>query len=239
VTCHDGFTLFDLVAYNEKRNWPNGHGNTDGTSENLSWNCGWEGEDQVPEAIVALRKQQAKNFFCLLLLANGIPMFTAGDEFLRTQKGNNNPYNQDNDTTWLDWSRRDTHADHFRFAKQMIAFRKAHPTLGRARYWRDDVRWYGVGPAVDLSFNSHSVAYCLHGESQGDCDLYVMINAYHEPLQFEIQESPAGGWRRAIDTGLPSPRDIAEPGRETPVATLRYRVMARSVVVLLGGDERS
>ena len=148
VTCHDGFSLYDAVTYNEKRNWPNGHGNTDGTSENLSWNCGWEGDEGVPDAVMALRKQQAKNLFCLLLLANGVPMFAAGDEFLRTQRGNNNPYNQDNETTWLDWSRKEAHADHFRFVKRMIAFRKSHPTLGRSRFWRDDVRWYGVGPNV-------------------------------------------------------------------------------------------
>ena len=165
-------------------------------------------------------------------------MLAAGDEFLRTQRGNNNPYNQDNDTTWLDWSRKELHADFFRFAKRMIAFRKAHPSIGRARFWRDDVRWYGVGPHVDLSFDSHSVAYCLRGASRGDCDLYVMINAYHEPLDFEIQEGPAGGWYRAIDTGLESPLDIADPGEEAAVASLRYRVLARSVVVLLGGEGR-
>jgi glycogen operon protein len=239
VSCHDGFTLYDAVAYNEKRNWPNGHGNTDGTSDNLSWNCGWEGDDGVPAAVMALRKRQAKNLFCVLLLANGVPMFAAGDEFLQTQRGNNNPYNQDNETTWLDWSRKDRHADSFRFVKRMIEFRKAHPALGRTHFWRDDVRWCGVGPNVDLSFDSHSVAFCLHGESQGDYDLYVMINAYHEPLDFEIQESPSGGWRRAIDTGLDSPLDIADPGKESPVASLRYRVLPRSVVVLLGVEGRT
>jgi glycogen operon protein len=236
VTCHDGFNLYDLVAYDQKRNWPNGHGNTDGASDNLSWNCGWEGDDQVPAAVMTLRNRQAKNFFCLLLLANGVPMFAAGDEFLQTQRGNNNPYNQDNEITWLDWSRKELHADHFRFAKRMIAFRKSHPTLGRASFWRDDVRWHGVGPCVDLSFDSHSVAYCLLGGSQGDSDLYVMINAYHEPLDFEIQETASGGWRRAIDTGLESPLDIPEPGEEPPVASLQYRVLPRSVVVLVGGE---
>jgi glycogen operon protein len=238
VTSHDGFTLYDTLAYNEKRNWPNGHGNSDGTSDNLSWNCGWEGDDEVPAAVLALRKRQAKNFFCLLLLANGVPMFVAGDEFLRTQRGNNNPYNQDNDTNWLDWSRKELHADHFRFVKRMIAFRKSHAAIGRTRFWREDVRWYGVGAKVDLSFDSHSVAFCLHGASQNDCDLYVMINAYHEPLDFEIQESPPGGWRRAIDTGLDSPLDIAEPGEEPAVSSLRYRVAPRSVVALLGGERR-
>ncbi len=236
VTCHDGFTLYDTVAYNEKRNWPNGHRNTDGTSENLSWNCGCEGDENAPAAAMDLRKRQAKNFFCLLMLANGVPMFAAGDEFLQTQHGNNNPYNQDNETTWLDWSRRDLHADHFRFARLMIAFRKAHPSIGRGRFWRDDVRWYGVGPVVDLSFDSHSLAYCLHAAARDDHDLYVMINEYHEPLDFEIQESPPGGWRRAIDTGLASPLDIADPGEEAAVPSLRYRVLSRSVVVLVGGD---
>jgi glycogen operon protein len=239
VNCHDGFTLYDTVAYNQKRNWSNGHANTDGSSENLSWNCGWEGDDGVPGAVLSLRKQQAKNLLCLLLLANGVPMFVAGDEFLQTQGGNNNPYNQDNETTWLNWSRKELHADHFRFAKRMIAFRKSHPSIGRSRYWREDVHWYGIGPAVDLSHDSRSLAYCLHGHSHGDCDLYVMINAYHEPLEFEIQESPAGLWRRAIDTALDSPLDIADPGEEQPIASLRYRVAPRSVVVLKGADRHA
>jgi glycogen operon protein len=178
------------------------------------------------------------NFFCLLLLANGVPMFAAGDEFHQTPHGNNNPYSQDNETTWLDRARKDLHADQFRFEKWMVAFRKAHPSIGRSGFWRDDVRWYGVGPFVDLSFDSHSVAYCLHRASRGDRDLYVMIDAYHEPLEFEVQESPAGGWRRAVDTGLESPVDIAEQ-RAEPVVSLRYRALPRSVVALLGGEGRS
>ncbi|MGZ3304125.1 MAG: glycogen debranching protein, partial [Isosphaeraceae bacterium] len=97
-----------------------------------------------------------------------------------------------------------------------------------------DVRWHGVGDLTDLSYNSHSLAYCLRGASHGDCDLYVMINAYHEPLTFEIQESASGGWKRAIDTGLESPDDIVEPGREVAVTSMEYRVHARSVVVLIG-----
>ena len=120
----------------------------------------------------------------------------------------------------------------------MIAFRKSHPSIGRTHFWREDVRWYGVGPSVDLSFESRSVAYCLHGGSQDDCDLYVMINAYHEPLDFEIQESPAGGWGLAIDTGLgESPRHRRFEGG-TSGGISRYRVLPRSVVVLLGGERR-
>ena len=188
----------------------------------------------MPAAVMTLRKRQAKNLICILLLANGIPMLTAGDEFLQTQRGNNNPYNQDNETTWLDWSRQIDHADHLRFVKKMIAFRRAHPTLGRSRFWRENVRWYGVGGSTDLSHHSHSLAYCLRGASQGDCDMYVMINAYHQPLSFSIQETRSDGWKRAIDTGLDSPDDIAEPGREVAVTSMEYQVHARSVVVLIG-----
>jgi glycogen operon protein len=238
LTCHDGFTLYDAAAHNEKHNWDNGHGNADGTMENYSWNCGWEGDEGVPAAVMALRKRQAKNLVCLLLLANGIPMLVAGDEFLHTQRGNNNPYNQDNETTWLDWSRKELHADHFRFLKRMIAFRKSHPTLGRAHFWRDDVRWHGVRDSTDLSYDSHSLAYCLRGASQGDCDLYIMINAYHEPLTFQIQENISGGWRRAIDTGLESPNDIADPGREGTVESLQYRLGPRSVAVLVSDSSK-
>ncbi|HJZ56888.1 MAG TPA: isoamylase [Gemmataceae bacterium] len=233
IASHDGFTLYDLVGYNERRNQANGHANTDGPRDNFSWNCGWEGDDGVPPEVLTLRKRQAKNLFCLLMLANGIPMFRAGDEFLQTQGGNNNPYNQDNETSWLDWDRLRTHADVFRFCKLMIAFRKAHPAICRSRYWRDDVRWYGVGPAADLSPDSHSLAYSLHGGAVGGCDLYVMINGYSEPLRFRIQEGPAGGWRRAIDTGRESPGDITESGADEVIPGTEYEVRSRSVVVLI------
>lgn len=231
VTSHDGFTLYDLVAYNAKRNWANGHGNTDGADENYSWNGGWEGDEGVPPEVMQLRKRQVKNFCCLLFLANGTPMFRAGDEFMQTQGGNNNPYNQDNETAWLDWRRREAHADVFRFFRLMIAFRKAHPSLARSRYWREDVRWYGVGREPDLAHESHSLAFALHGASQDDVDIYVMINAYWEDLEFKIQEG--GKWRRVIDTSLESPLDFLDPGNESPLESLRYQVAARSVVVLM------
>jgi glycogen operon protein len=233
VTAHDGFCLYDLVSYNWKRNEANGHDNTDGPSNNLSWNCGWEGDSDVPGAVLALRKQQVKNFCCLLMLANGTPMFSAGDEFLQTQHGNNNPYNQDNETTWLDWDRLEQNRDIFRFFKQMIAFRKAHSSLGRSRYWRQDIDWYGVGPQVDLAYYSHSLAYCLHGASQHDADIYVMINAYRQDLVFTVQEGDPPDWRRVVDTSLPSPNDCVEAGAEVPLTSRQYQVKARSVVVLL------
>ena len=232
ITAHDGFCLYDLVAYNQKHNEANGHNNTDGTNDNLSWNCGWEGDAGVSQEVMALRKQQIKNFFCLLMLANGTPMFCAGDEFMNTQKGNNNPYNQDNEITWLDWDLLDRNRDMFRFFKLMIAFRKAHHSIGRGRYWREDVQWYGTSAGVDLSGDSRALAYFLRGSRLKDNDLYVMINAYWEDLAFTIQEGQAGEWRRVADTSLASPDDIAEADKGYPISSLQYLVKARSIVVL-------
>ena len=233
VTAHDGFCLYDLVAYNGKHNEANGHANTDGTDANLSWNCGWEGDLDAPEEVLALRRRQVKNFCTLLLLANGTPMFVAGDEFMHTQQGNNNPYNQDNAITWLNWDRLEQNRDIFRFFKGMISFRKAHPSLGRSRFWRESVRWYGVSLTPDLSFHSHTLAFCLHGNTQGNTSIYVMINAYWEELIFTVQEGQAGEWLRVVDTALASPHDIAEPGQELRQTDLRYTVGPRSVVVLI------
>jgi isoamylase len=232
VTSHDGFCMYDLVSYDTKHNEANGLHNTDGTDFNVSWNCGWEGDDGVPPAVLALRKRQIKNFCCLLFLANGTPMFCAGDEFMNTQRGNNNPYNQDNETTWVNWDLLNQHSDIFRFFKEMIRFRKAHPSLCRSRFWRNDVRWYGVGPEADLSWFSHSLAFCLHGTSQQDSDLYVMINAYWEKLDFVIQEGQAAEWWRVVDTSMSSPEDFCEPGRERRLLTSSYAVQPRSVVIL-------
>jgi glycogen operon protein len=151
---------------------------------------------------------------------------------MNTQQGNNNPYNQDNEITWLDWDLLEKNRDIFRFFKGMIAFRKAHPSIGRSRYWREDVRWYGVNGPPDVRYYSHTLAYFLSGADQGDDDLYVMINAYWRDLIFTIQEGRTGEWLRVADTSLPSPDDITDPGQETQLDSLRYSVRARSVVVL-------
>jgi isoamylase len=230
VTSHDGFTLYDLVSYDRKHNWQNGNNNQDGTDANYSWNCGQEGDEGASAAVHALRRQQAKNFCCLLFLSNGTPMFRAGDEFLNTQFGNNNPYNQDNEIGWLDWSQLQANQDIFRFFKNMIAFRKNHPSLDRSRFWREDVSWYGVGPTVDLSSDSHSLAFCLHGASQGDDDIYAMINAYWEELEFNVQEGTAREWKRIVDTALPSPDDFSDDG--VPLKQTKYLLAPRSIVVL-------
>jgi isoamylase len=234
VTAHDGFCLYDLVSYDRKHNEANGHHNRDGTDDNGSWNCGWEGDTGAPRDVLALRRRQVKNFFCLLMLANGTPLFCAGDEFLRTQHGNNNPYNQDNETTWLDWSKLKSNRDIFRFFQRMIAFRKARRAIARSRYWRDDVRWYGPAGPVDWSPASHQLAYRLRGSAFGESDLYVMINAYWEPCTFAIQEGERGHWRRVIDTFRPSPEDIVDPGDQPLHAAQSYDVGPRSIVVLVG-----
>jgi isoamylase len=231
ITSHDGFTLYDLVSYDWKHNWANGHQNQDGMNDNYSWNHGYEGVEGVPPDVQSLRRTQVKNFCCLLFLSNGTPMFRAGDEFLNSQQGNNNPYNQDNEIGWLDWDQLGASQDIFRFFKSMIAFRKAHPSISRSRFWREDVDWYGVGPKADLSYDSRSLAFCLHGASQGDDDIYVMINAFWEALDFEIQEGTAREWKRVVDTALPSPHDFSDPG--APLEQASYRMAPRSIVVLL------
>jgi isoamylase len=237
VTAHDGFCLYDLVAYDRKHNEANGHGNADGTNENLSWNCGVEGDADAPEAVLALRRQQVKNFCALLMLANGLPMIVAGDEFLNTQRGNNNPYNQDNEVTWLDWARLEDNREVFRFFKLMIAFRKSHPCIGRSTFWREDVSWHGAEGPVDLGHESRCLAYLLRGVSVGDGDLYVMINGDWEDHRFTVAGGHTSEWRRVVDTARPSPEDIVDRGNEPILETVSYMVRARSVVVLRGEQD--
>jgi isoamylase len=232
ITAHDGFCLYDLVSYNYKHNEANGHGNTDGSDDNRSWNCGWEGDDGVPDEVLVLRRRQARNFLCLLLLSNGTPMFYAGDEFLATRRGNNNPYNQDNAINYLDWDLLQTNRDVFRFVQGMIAFRKSHPSIARSQYWRDDVSWYGSragGP--DFSPAGQTLAYCLRGASLNDDDIYVMVNGGADKVKFRIQEGRAGDWALVADTSLPSPRDFVEPGKRRCLGSREYLVGGRSVVV--------
>jgi isoamylase len=241
VTCHDGFTLEDLVSYDHKHNEANGEGNRDGSDDNLSWNCGAEGPTADPE-IEALRNRQVKNFFALELLAAGTPMLLMGDEMRRTQRGNNNAYCQDNDLSWLDWGLLERHADVHRFVKQLVAFRKnrdvategagmsLNELLRRAR-----IEWHGVALGrPDWSDHSHTLAFTLQS-LRGRFLVHGMLNAYWEPLPFELPPLPAASrepWRRWIDTALASPDDI-RPWDEAPfVGEATYRVQPRSVVVL-------
>src|SRR5262249_27750407 len=135
VTCHDGFTLWDLVSYNRKHNDANGESNRDGSNENYSWNCGIEGPTRTPQ-ILQLRERQVRNLMLTLLLSQGVPMLLAGDEFLRTQQGNNNAWCQDNEISWVDWSLAETHVDFLRFTKMLIALRRRHPALRRRAFFR-------------------------------------------------------------------------------------------------------
>lgn len=231
INSHDGFTLYDLVSYNQKHNEANGQNNEDGMDANYSWNCGWEGDKDVPAEVIQLRKQQVKNFCALLFLSNGTPMFRAGDEFLNTQYGNNNPYNQKNEINWLNWDLKTKNEDIFRFFKLMIEFRKQHPSLSRSRFWREDVAWYG--PTTDSSSHPHAFAFYLDGSSESDDDMYVMINAWWNNLDFTIQEGKPGEWKRIADTSHSSPADILQEGQEEKIENLTYTVKARSIVVLL------
>ena len=230
VVSHDGFTLYDTVAYSQKHNEANGEHNNDGPAENVSSNCGFEGEDGAPADVMQLRRRQVKNFWTILMLANGSPMIRMGDEFLHTQGGNSNPYNQDNETSWLDWDRLAANQDIFRFARMLVTFRNAHPSICRSRFWRGDVTWYGTNGAPDFSPVSHTIAYVIHGASQQDTDMYVMINMYSEDLEFTLQEP--GPWKRVIDTFSDSPQDIADAGAE-PALNSPVTVHARSVVVAI------
>jgi glycogen operon protein len=233
VTSHDGFTLYDQVSYNERHNLVNGERNQDGHRDNNSWNCGFEGDRGAPPEVLKLRRRQVKNFCVLLMLSNGTPMFCSGDEFLKTQRGNNNPYNQDNELTWLDWNQRTANQDIFRFFRLMIAFRKAHPTLARSRYWRDDIRWYGTGKHINMAYESKHLAFCLNGASQDDVDLYVMLNAHSEPRTFTVQTFDRGLWKLVVDTSRDSPEDIFEPGKEPAVVSPERSVAGHSITVLM------
>jgi glycogen operon protein len=213
VTCHDGFTLWDQVSYNRKHNRANGEQERDGADENWSWNCGIEGPTNDPK-IHESRRRQARNLFATLLLSQGVPMILAGDEFLRTQQGNNNAWCQDNEISWVDWSLTERNADFLRFAREMIALRKRHPALRRRRFLKPgEVRWHGVEVGrPDFSPTSRTLALTLDGRATGrepDRDFYIAFNAWKDPVRFVVPPSPQGRrWRRAVDTALAPPQDI-------------------------------
>ena len=243
VTCHDGFTLNDLVSYNSKHNEANGEGNRDGINDNLSWNCGFEGETGDP-AVEALRCRQLRNFAVLLLLSRGVPMFVAGDEVRRTQRGNNNAYCQDNEVSWFDWQLVDKNRDLLRFWKLMVAFRKRFAALRQSQFFDGtvnsrglaDVTWHGTKlnqPGWDDP-NARTLAFTLGGFN-ADPDLHVMMNMYWERLDFDLPVVADRQWLKAIDTNQPSPRDIADSGSELPVTGLTCPVEPRSIVVLVNG----
>jgi glycogen operon protein len=240
VTCHDGFTLNDLVSYNQKHNEANGDNNRDGSDDNMSWNCGVEGPTDDP-AIEALRNRQVKNFFALEMLAAGTPMLLMGDEMRRSQGGNNNGYCDLGEQNWLDWSLLKRHRDIHRFVQELLAFRQRrdvvkeaslslHELLRRAR-----VEWHGVQlNQPDWGEQSHSLAFTLRSIG-GRLLLHGMLNAYWEPLTFELPPPPDGSvqsWRRCLDTALASPDDMKRWEVAPLVPQTSYVVQPRSVVFL-------
>ena len=235
VTCHDGFSLNDLVTYAWKHNEANGEGNRDGAYENYSANYGVEGECSDP-AIKAIRARQIKNFLLTLAISRGVPMLLAGDEFRRTQRGNNNAYCQDNDTSWIDWSLLEQNSGIFRFARGVLALRRAHPVLRREAFYSDeDIRWFSTrGKDPDwLNPGERCLACLIRGQSGPD--LYLMFNADVEPIPFVLPVPPgSGSWRLAADTALSPPEDICRAGEEPVLANAAtYGVEARSSVILI------
>ena len=238
VTCHDGFTLNDLVSYNQKHNEANGEGNRDGTDDNRSWNCGVEGPSTDPD-IEALRKRQIKNFLTVTMLSLGIPMIGMGDEVRRSQSGNNNAYCQDTETSWFDWSLLEKHSDLHRFLQLLIERRRLrnpeaeqhHLSLNQllARALKT---WHGVKLGQpDWSSSSHSIALSAQLPHE-NVRTHLIFNAYWEALEFELPDNNRSPWKRWIDTALDAPNDIVAWWDSPVVAGFKYVAGPRSVVAL-------
>ncbi len=242
ITCHDGFTLNDLVSYNAKHNEANGEENRDGSNDNLSWNCGAEGETD-DAGVLRLRNQQARNLMAILFLSQGVPMILAGDELLHSQRGNNNGYSQNNVLSWIDWRSIEAESGMLRFVRELIALRKRHASLRRRRFLTGrpssghadpDVAWHGErlneprwhDPGVRL------LAFTLGGEASGESALHVMLNMDDCPRLFDLPVLDGRRWCRIIDTAQESPNDIVSTLQHAAIEQETCCVDARSVVVL-------
>ncbi|WP_407720869.1 glycogen debranching protein [Ruminococcus sp. JE7B6] len=238
LTCHDGFTLYDMYAYNEKHNYLNGWDNTDGANDNNSWNCGFEGETSDPY-INSLRRKLVKNAFATLMCSRGPALFLAGDEFCNTQFGNNNAYCQDNLTSWLDWSRKEQFKDVFEFAKYMIAFRKRFHVITKnrdvARCTFPPESIHGTQPwKTDFNENSRMVAVMYAGMSKENPELdeivYFAINAHWEDALIELPSLPTGYvWKLYFDTGR-APEEVITEDKNILLYDRRYRMSGRTVL---------
>ena len=251
VTCHDGFTLHDLVSYDRKHNEANGEGNRDGNDDNESWNCGAEGETSDP-AVLALRGRLARNHVCHLLFASGTPMLLGGDELLRTQRGNNNAYCQDNEISWLDWSLAERNGDFLAFVRKAIALTRRFPVLQRRKFFlgKDldcdgvpDLTWFAPdgGPPVWDDPERRTLCYQLDA-SEDPSDpragrrLFLILHAGDQigPVSLPKLDGPLA-WHRLVDTSLAAGEDFLERGSEVHLEPAdRYLVNPRSTVVLLG-----
>ena len=239
VTCHDGFSLNDLVSYNQKHNEANGEENRDGANDNKSWNCGVEGPTDDP-AIEELRNRQVKNFHAVTLLSIGVPMILMGDEVRRTQGGNNNFYCHDNEANWFDWSLVEKHADVHRFVKLLLARRLLRDVTHEEQrvsltemIAKANKAWHGVKlNQPDWGEGSHSIAFGAELKNE-KLRFHLILNGYWEPLEFELPPLASGKpWRRWIDTSLPSPQDIVEWKSAPRVLDKMYQVGPHSVVML-------
>ncbi|HEY6079702.1 MAG TPA: glycogen debranching protein GlgX [Polyangiaceae bacterium] len=242
VACHDGFTLNDVVSYDHKHNLDNGEENRDGANDNYSWNSGAEGPSSDP-AIEALRNRQVKNFFAILMLSAGTPMWAMGDEVRRTQGGNNNAYCQDNEISWFDWSLLERHADVLRFVKALGQLRRNRDIVGEGNVRslnqllkHAHIEWHGVAlGAPDWSESSHAIALTIE-TTHSRFLLHAIFNSYWEPLRFELPAVPAEaseGWCRCIDTALPSPDDVRSLSEAQRLTEASYLAQPRSVVLLV------
>jgi isoamylase len=236
ITCHDGFTLADLVSYERKHNEANGEDNRDGAGDDHSANYGVEGPSDDP-AIKATRLRQMKNMLATLLLSRGVPMLLGGDEFARSQRGNNNAYCQDNETSWHDWRLAQGNAELVRFVRCLIALRLRLPLLRDEAFYRgEQLRWFGAGGTTPDWNGPARTLGCAIGEPAGDSTLCLLFNADTVPAAFVLPKAPAGGaWHIAIDTSAISPHDAAEAGNEAELpATAAWVVAPRSLVALVG-----
>lgn len=247
VTCHDGFTLNDLVSYNRKHNEANGEDNKDGTDYNLSWNCGIEGPGGDP-AVEELRNRQVKNFLTITLMAVGTPMLAMGDEARLTRSGNNNAYCQDNETSWFDWSLLERHADIYRFTRSLVQFRlsRQHGKIPRSMSLNELLRhacfdWHGVKlDQPDWRYDSHSLAVTVWAAA--NLVFHLMLNSYREPLEFELplaSEAGKGPWQRLIDTSLESPDDFCRWSQAPRISGETYRLLPHSVAFLFSHVKES
>jgi isoamylase len=240
VTCHDGFTLADLVSYERRWNEGNGEGNRDGSADNLSWNCGTEGPSTDP-AIQSLRARQARNFMALLLLSQGVPMLYAGDELLRSQGGNNNAWCQDNPVGWFDWNLVAREGGFLRFCRALIALRTRHPSLRRQRFLTGesargalpDISWHGsaASPPDWHDRDSRFLAFTLAATRDGEPHLHVIFNGDDARQAVVLPSVAPRRWRLAVDTSQPSPGDVIEPAAQLPLADERVTAGSRTVLV--------
>jgi glycogen operon protein len=250
ITAHDGFTLADMVSYNDKHNEANGENNNDGCNDNDSWNCGAEGWTD-DSGINALRSRQMRNAIAMLMVSQGVPMILMGDEVGRSQNGNNNTYCHDNELNWLDWDLLKTNASLFRFVKNSIAFRNAHPVLRNKYHFQNrdyvgsgyaDITWHGTQAwNADWSPSCRTIAFMLCGQhakagSVEDNYIYVAINMHWEAQWFEIPGLPEQlRWHISVNTGCTSPDDIWEPGTEPKLENQHGILLGdRSIVILVG-----